>query len=204
MNIFEIPFEEILQESVKTHGHLCPGQVLGVRMALLGLRLIGIKDPKGSERKKFLVFVEIDRCATDAIQSVTGASLGKRSLKFFDYGIMAATFYHLETKKAFRILAREEAREKANLYFPAIEDKYRRQLEAYRIMPEEELFEIQEVEVNVSPFDLPGRPLKRLQCEICGAWVQDGREVEKQGRTLCRPCAFGGYFRLPGLFEEKG
>ena len=103
MNIFEVPFEEILAESVKTHGHLCPGQVLGVRLALLGLRLIGITDPKGKDRKRFLVFVEIDRCATDAIQSVTGASLGKRSLKFVDYGIMAATFYHLETRKAFLV-----------------------------------------------------------------------------------------------------
>ncbi len=202
MNIFEVPFEKILEESVKTHGHLCPGQVLGVRLALLGLRLIGIKDPKGKDRKKFLVFVEIDRCATDAIQSVTGASLGKRSLKFYDYGIMAATFYHLETKKAFRILAREEAREKAREYFPEIKDKYRCQLEAYRIMPEEELFEIQEVEINLSPFDLPGRPLKRVQCENCGAWVQDGREVKLGGKTLCRPCASGGYFRLPGTLPK--
>ena len=203
MNIFEIPFEKILEESVKTHGHLCPGQVLGVRLALLGLRLIGIKDPRGADRKKFLVFVEIDRCATDAIQSVTGASLGKRSLKFCDYGIMAATFYHLETKKAFRILAKEEAREAAAKYFPEIEDKYRRQLEAYRVMPEEELFEIQEVEVDLSPFDLPGRPLKRVQCESCGAWVQDGREVEREGRVLCRPCAYGGYFRPLGLSPKS-
>lgn len=197
MNIFEVPFEEILAESVKTHGHLCPGQVLGVRLALLGLRLIGITDPKGKDRKRFLVFVEIDRCATDAIQSVTGASLGKRSLKFVDYGIMAATFYHLETRKAFRIIAREEAREAADRYFPEIEDKYRRQLEAYRVMPEEELFEVQEVVVEPSPFDLPGRPRRRVRCEACGVFVQDGREVERDGRTLCRPCAFGGYFRLP-------
>ncbi len=194
-NIFERPFEELLAESVRTHGHLCAGQVLGVRLALLGLRLIGISDPKGEDRKKFLVYVEIDRCATDAIQSVTGASLGKRSLKFVDYGIMAATFVNLETGRAFRVLAREEARELANRYFPEIENKYRRQLEAYRVMPEEELFEVEEVQVEVSPFDLPGRPKRRVRCEACGAYVQDGREVERNGRLLCRPCAFGGYFR---------
>ncbi|NPB09606.1 MAG: formylmethanofuran dehydrogenase [Thermodesulfobacteria bacterium] len=194
-NIFERPFEELLAESVRTHGHLCAGQVLGVRLALLGLRLIGISDPKGKDRKKFLVYVEIDRCATDAIQSVTGASLGKRSLKFVDYGIMAATFVNLETGRAFRVLAREEARELADRYFPEISDKYRRQLEAYRVMPEEELFEVEEVKVEVSPFDLPGRPQKRVQCEDCGAFVQDGREIERDGRVLCRPCAFGGYFK---------
>ncbi|MBX6423854.1 FmdE family protein [Thermosulfurimonas sp. F29] len=205
MNIHQVPFEEILAESVRVHGHLCAGQVLGVRLALLGLRLIGIKDPRGADRKKFLVFVEIDRCATDAIQSVTGASLGKRSLKFYDYGIMAATFLNLETGRAFRVIAREEARELADRYFPEIEDRYRRQLEAYRVMPEEELFTVQEVEVDLSEFDLPGRPRRRVRCEVCGIHVQDGREVELEGRILCRPCAGGGYFRLrkPGKSSPK-
>ncbi len=209
-NIFEVPFEDILAESVRTHGHLCAGQVLGVRMALLGLKLIGIKDPRGEDRKKFLVYVEIDRCATDAIQSVTGASLGKRSLKFVDYGIMAATFVNLETGKAYRVIAREESRELSKRYFPEIPDKYRRQLEAYRVMPDHELFEIQEVQVSVPEFDLPGRPKRRVQCARCGAWVQDGRDVQQDGQTLCRACAFGGYFRVlrlaPELLEaeEKG
>ncbi len=196
VDIFQLPFEKILEESVKVHGHLCAGQVLGVRLALLGLRLIGIKDPKGRDRKKFLVYVEIDRCATDAIQSVTGASLGKRSLKFFDYGIMAATFLHLETGEAYRIIAREEARELADRYFPEIPDRYRRQMEAYRLMPEEELFLVQKVKVKVSDFDLPGRPLRRVKCAQCGLHVQDGREIEKNGVILCRPCAEGGYFQV--------
>ncbi|WP_456431962.1 FmdE family protein [Thermosulfuriphilus sp.] len=188
-------FEEFLKESVKTHGHLCPGQVLGVRLAILGLKLIGIRDPRGADRKKFLVYVEIDRCATDAIQSVTGCSLGKRSLKFVDYGIMAATFVNLETGRAFRIVAREEARELADRLFPEIEDRYRRQLEAYRVLGDEELFQTEEVEVKVNEFDLPGRPRRRVRCDICGDWVQDGRDVNKDGRLLCRACAFGGYFR---------
>jgi len=195
MNIFERPFEEILEESVRIHGHLCAGQVLGVRLALLGLRLIGISDPKGKDRKKFLVYVEIDRCATDAIQSVTGASLGKRSLKFYDYGIMAATFVNLETGRAFRVIARESARELAKRYCPQIEDKYKAQLYAYKVMPEEELFLVQEVEVRVPHFDLPGRPKKRVRCTRCGIYIQDAREVEIEGQVLCRPCAYGGYFR---------
>ena len=187
-NIFERPFEELLAESSKTHGHLCAGQVLGIRMALLGLRLIDIKDPKGKDRKKFMVYVEIDRCATDAIQSVTGATLGKRSLKFTDYGIMAATFINLETGKAYRILAKEEARELSKRYFPEIQNKYKRQLKAYQIMPEEELFNVQEVEVKVSEFDLPGRPKRRVQCMKCGAYVQDGRDVVQDGRILLYSC----------------
>jgi formylmethanofuran dehydrogenase subunit E len=108
-----LDFESLLDESVKIHGHLCPGQVLGVRMSMIGLELIGIADPKGKDRKKLIVYVEIDRCATDAVQSVTGCSLGKRSLKFADFGKMAATFVNLETGKAVRILAIEESKYKA-------------------------------------------------------------------------------------------
>ena len=197
-------FEELLEESVKTHGHLCPGQVLGVRMALYGLDLIGIRDPKGADRKKLYLFVEIDRCATDALQSVTGCSLGKRTMRFIDYGKMAATFVNLATGRAVRVVAREEAREKARDYcHDEIEDKYRCQLEAYRVMPDEELFYHQWVRVQIPPEDMPGRPLSRLQCETCGEYVQDRREVRKNGRVQCRACAEGGYYRVEDIAAGK-
>ncbi len=189
-------FEQLLKESVELHGHLCPGQVLGVRLAMFGLRLIGIDDPKGKDRKSLIVFVEIDRCATDAIQSVTGCSLGKRTLKWRDFGIMAATFVNLkENNRAVRVAAREEARELSKKYCPDIEDKYRRQLEAYKLMTDEEMFTFEEVEVSIPECDMPGRPIRRVRCEGCGDYVQDCREVIKEGKTLCIPCAMGGYFR---------
>ena len=93
-------FDELLDQSTRIHGHLCAGQVIGVRMSMLALSRIGIADPRGQDRKKLYVFVEIDRCATDAIQSVTGCSLGKRSMKWLDHGIMAATFVNLESGEA--------------------------------------------------------------------------------------------------------
>ncbi|MCI5218970.1 MAG: formylmethanofuran dehydrogenase, partial [Candidatus Electrothrix sp. LOE2] len=96
-------FDELLAVSTKIHGHICAGQVIGVRMSILGLERIGIDDPKGADRKKLYVLVEIDRCATDAIKSVTGCSLGKRSMRWMDFGIMAATFVNLETGKAVRV-----------------------------------------------------------------------------------------------------
>ncbi len=196
-------FERLLEESVKVHGHLCAGQVLGVRLALLGLKLCGIEDPKGRDRKKFLVFVEIDRCATDAIQSVTGASLGKRTLKFFDFGIMAATFWNLETNRAYRIVAREEAKERAKHYFPHLEPPHLRELEAYKVMPLEELFEVQEVRVRLSELDLPGRPRRKVRCESCGVYIRDGREVEVSGKTLCKPCAGSAYFEVKRSLDIK-
>jgi formylmethanofuran dehydrogenase subunit E len=188
-------FQELLEESAKIHGHLCAGQVIGVRMSLIGLELIGIHDPKGSDRKKVYVLVEIDRCATDAIQSVTGCSLGKRSMRWKDYGVMAATFINLETGRAVRVTAKEESRELAKNYFPAIAGRYERQLEAYRIMPQQELFKIEDVQVDLSPEDMPGRPLRRVQCQDCGDWVQDCREVVTDGRVRCRGCAIGKYYR---------
>jgi len=188
-------FEELLEESTRIHGHICAGQVIGVRMAMIGLREIGITDPKGKQRKSLYVLVEIDRCATDAIQSVTGCCLGKRSLKWVDYGIMAATFVNLSTGKAVRITAREESRELAKNYYPQMDDKYKQQLEAYRVMPEKELFTIRRVSVTIPDCDMPGRPKKRVQCEACGDWVQDCREVVKDGRTLCKSCAYGSYYQ---------
>jgi formylmethanofuran dehydrogenase subunit E len=195
VNKSDAKFEELLAESVKIHRHLCPGQVLGVRLSMLGLKLIDIKDPKGEHRKDFIVFVEIDRCATDAIQSVTGCSLGKRSLKFFDYGKMAATFLNQKTDKAVRIVALEESRHKAKNYFPEIEDKYKCQLEAYKIMPDEELFQWADVRVSIPEEDMPGRPIARIQCETCGEYVQDRREVNVEGKSLCKACANEGYYR---------
>jgi len=190
-----LTFKNLLVESVKIHGHLCPGQVLGVRMSLFGLRKIGIKDPKGRDKKNLMVFVEIDRCATDAIQSVTGCSAGKRTLKLLDYGKMAATFVNLKTGNAVRVLAKEESKALAKDYFPDIKDKYKCQTDAYKVMPDRELFESRSVKVKIPEQDMPGRPIKRVRCDKCGEYVQDKREVHSDGKQLCRACANGAYYK---------
>ena len=189
-------FDELLQHSTDVHGHICAGQVIGVRMCLLALSLIDIEDPKGVDRKKLYTLVEIDRCATDAIQSVTGCSLGKRSMKFLDHGVMAATFVNLDSGKSVRITAREEARDHASKYCSDVEDKYARQLEAYKIMPENELFRVEQVQVDIPKEDMPGRPMRRVQCEECSEWVQDCRDIVKNGKTLCHGCANGRYYKV--------
>lgn len=187
-------FERLLGESVRIHGHLCAGQVLGVRMAMLGLREIGVGDPKGKDRKSIMVFVEMDRCATDAVQSVTGCSLGHRTMKFMDYGKMAATILNTSTGRAVRVFAKDESREKAKAYFPEIGNKYAAQLQAYKVMSDSELFDVMEVSVTIKPEDMPGRPMGRVPCDSCGEHVQDKREVTRDGKVLCVPCAGGGYY----------
>lgn len=186
-------FEELLHESLSLHGHLCPGQVLGVRMAALGCRLVKIEEPAKS--KDLLVYVEIDRCATDAIQAVTGCRLGNRTLKFFDYGKLAATFVNSTADQAVRIVARESCRNSAWSYARPGQDKKAAQLQAYQVMPDEELFAVMPARVEVAATDLPGHPLSRTTCDTCGEGVNDGREVHRLGRTLCKGCADGAYYR---------
>jgi len=190
------PFEELLASSAEAHGHLCPGQVVGVRMAMLGCRLIGLDDPTSHDQiKKLIVYVEMDRCTGDAVAHVTGAKLGRRSLKFVDYGIMAATFLNLETNNAYRILSTEEARDLAPVYAPEIPEKYQQQLQAYKRMEDAVLFKVQQVEVPLSEFDLPGPTRRKVSCNLCGQVVRDHREVVVNGSLLCRPCAHGAYFQ---------
>jgi formylmethanofuran dehydrogenase subunit E len=189
------PFEELLASSAEAHGHLCPGQVVGVRMAMLGCRLIGLDDPSHHDQiKKLIVYVEMDRCTSDAVGHITGVKLGRRSLKFMDYGIMAATFVNLETDKAYRVLSTEEARNLTPLYAPEVSGKSQQQLEAYQRMPDSVLFRVQEVQVPISEFDLPGPTRHKASCSRCGQVVRDCREVVANGVTLCRPCAHGSYF----------
>jgi formylmethanofuran dehydrogenase subunit E len=192
----EAPFEKLLAGSVAAHGHLCPGQVVGVRMAMLGLRLLDFQAPPTyPQLKQLIVFVEMDRCAGDAVAFVTNAKLGRRSLKFVDYGIMAATFVNLATGQAFRVISTEEARDLAPLYAPHEPDQRRQQLAAYRVMPDSVLFRVQEVEVELSPYDLPGPTRRKVICASCGQVVRDHREVIQDGLALCRPCAGGAYFQ---------
>lgn len=186
-------FETLLARSVQHHGHLCPGQVIGVRMAMLGCRLIGIQDPQ-KEIKKLIVFVEIDRCASDAIMVVTGSKLGRRSLKFVDNGIMAASFLNLETGRAYRISATESSRDLAKKYAPHIRNIRERQLHAYGIMPTSELFKIEAVKIDLQKLDLPGPTRRKVLCEKCGETVRDGKEIVSDGSIYCRPCAGDTYF----------
>jgi formylmethanofuran dehydrogenase subunit E len=188
-------FDTLLEGSAAVHGHLCPGQVVGVRMAMLGCRLIGLDEPTRLDQiKKLIVFVEMDRCTGDAVAFVTGAKLGRRSLKFRDYGIMAATFLNLGTNTAFRVISTEEARDLASLYAPEIPDKYPRQREAYKRMPDNVLFRVQKVRVDMSEYDLPGPTRKKVSCSRCGQVVRDNREVIRNGCILCKPCAQAAYF----------
>ena len=181
--------DELLLKAEAAHGHLCAGQILGVRMALLGLDRLEIADPRGADRKRLITYVEIDRCATDAIGMVTGCRLGKRTLKFRDWGKMAATFVDLATGRGLRVVALEDSRELARQLFPHVEVKSSQQMLAYRELADEQLFREQWVRVTVDPAELPGSKGERFLCPECGEGVNFGRFAEVDGQRLCLSCA---------------
>ena len=189
--------DEYLKDAERAHGHLCAGQVLGVRMAMLGLEKLGIEDPHGADRKRLITFVEIDRCVTDAVMVVTGCRLGKRALKFRDWGKVAATFVDLNTRRAVRIAAKESSKALARQMHSEIENKNQQQMLAYREMSPEEMFESQWVQVALSPEDFPGFKDERIVCAQCGEGINFHREVVREGKTLCRSCAGESYYRIP-------
>ncbi len=181
--------ELLLEDAAKAHGHLCAGQILGVRMAMLGCARLDVEEPRGKDRKRLVTFVEIDRCATDAIGVVTGCRLGKRALKFRDWGKMAATFVDLADGRAIRIAATESSKARARELYPEIENKNQQQMHAYRVMPDSDLFTEQWVRVELPAKEFPGYKGERVACAGCGEGISYERWVERDGQRLCRGCA---------------
>jgi formylmethanofuran dehydrogenase subunit E len=186
---------EYLAEAAVAHGHLCAGQVLGVRMAMCGMKKLGIEDPKGKDRKRLVTFVEIDRCATDAILVVTGCRLGKRALKFRDWGKMAATFVDLETGRAIRVAATESSKTLARSIHPELESKNEQQMRAYQEMHDDQLFKTQWVKVDLPEEEFPGYKGERIVCAECGEGISYRREIRRDGKILCRACAGERYWK---------
>jgi formylmethanofuran dehydrogenase subunit E len=195
--------DDLLHDAEIAHGHLCAGQILGVRMAMLALSRLGIDDPRkrhdadgnlNPDRKRLVTFVEIDRCATDAIGVVTGCRVGKRALKLRDFGKMAATFVDLNAKldghdyKGLRIVALDGSKARAKELYPDLE-KNPQQMKAYRELPDADLFHEEWVRVYLPPSEFPGFKGERVACAGCGEGVNFDRFLERDGQRLCLACA---------------
>jgi formylmethanofuran dehydrogenase subunit E len=187
--------DQYLEEAAVAHGHLCAGQVLGVRLAMHGLQLLGIDDPQGADRKRIVTFVEIDRCATDAVGLVTNCRLGKRALKFRDWGKMAATFIDVQSGKAVRVAALESSKALAREMHPELDNKNKQQMLAYRELTDAQLFSHEWVQVDLPEHEFPGYKGERVVCAECGEGIAFKREVLRDGRTLCRGCAGDRYYK---------
>jgi len=205
-------FEELLKKAAAFHGDVCVGQVLGVRMVMAGMRSLGIADPL--KTRDLIVYVEVDRCLADAIQATTGCTLGRRRLKYVNYGKFGATFLDTARRKAVRVSVRNEARALATEYAEkkgwmekGEQLEWKKSMEimsaVYSKMSERDLLKTTAVEVKVSEWDMPGRPQSTVVCEACGELVYDHREVTKGGRTVCKACAEGPYYEQLPMKNER-
>ena len=182
----------LLELSSSRHSHLCPRQVLGVRMGLAGLDILGVKAP--ITKLNALVIVETDSCFADGIEVSTGATIGHRTLRVNDMGKIAATFINVKTEHSVRISPALDVRQRAPIYAPHEKRHYFAQLEGYQVMPENELFRFQEV-ILQPPLDvILSKPGMLVKCNQCGEEIINEREVYSNGLTLCRTCASEGYY----------
>ncbi|MDD1729017.1 MAG: FmdE family protein [Methanospirillum sp.] len=177
-------FELLLEKATDFHGETCPGIVMGTRMTIAGLRELGM-DPH-TKTHDLIVYAEVDRCAVDAIQAITGVTLGRRSLKLMNYGIFAATFIDTGSGKAVRVS-----------FLPPWPDQIQGMMEfgkTVRNAPEEEIFRIQEVSVTIPPEEKPGFPTRKNRCVRCGEQIMDGKEEILDQAPVCKKCAHGPYY----------
>jgi formylmethanofuran dehydrogenase subunit E len=179
MNDFEIYY----RKAADFHGHACAGIALGTKMTLAAMSYLGFD--AALKNKKLMAFVEVDRCMTDAVQVITGCTLGHRSLKFIDYGKFAASFINLASGQAVRATIRESFDSSG-----AIEEV----AACIAQMANSELVILENVKIEIALTDMPGHSHQRAYCFVCGERVVDAREVLKEGQTWCRSCAGKSYY----------
>ena len=193
---------DLLKQSSARHDHLCPRQVLGVRIGLAGLAALELDSPV--DKSTALIIIESDGCFADGIEVSTGATIGHRTLRVNDFGKMAATFADVKTGRVIRISPELNVRERALLYAPDEPRHYFAQLQGYQVMPDTELLRIQEVALNPTLEELISKPLVRVNCDYCEEEIINEREVIRDGIKLCRTCANEGYYLIkPGSAELR-
>lgn len=184
--------KHLLDISSRDHSHLCPRQILGVRLGLAGMNALGFE--ASPDKKQLLVIAETDGCFADGITAATDCTVGHRTLRVEDYGKTATTFVDTKTSRVIRVAPVLDIRQKAYSYAPAESRHYFAQMQAYQIMPDDEMFTITEVQLAASIEYIVSRPGIRVNCDVCGEEIMNEREVKQNGLTLCRACAHGGYY----------
>lgn len=185
--------DEMLAFCAARHAHLCPRQVLGLRIGVAGTSRLGLETPRRD--KRLLVIAETDGCFVDGLEAATGAASGHRTLRVEDYGKIAATFVDVLGGRAVRVAPRLDVRSRAIDYAPGEKRHYFAQLHGYQIMPDEELLAVQEVQLSTPVEQIIGRPGVRTACAVCGEEIINGREIYVDGRALCRACLGGAYYQ---------
>jgi len=189
--------EELIQQTIRFHGHSCPGLAIGIRASELALATLG----RASD-EEIVAVVETDMCGVDAVQFLAGCTFGKGNLIHLDYGKNAFTFYRRSDGEGFRIVTkrgtpRDQENELSALRKKMLKEKLtpeeQEKMEKGRaarvewIMDAdpEDLFEVKPAQ---GPIPKKARILQSLVCEACGEATMESRTRRFLGRTLCIPC----------------
>lgn len=192
---------DLLHTSSELHSHLCPRQVLGVRMGLFAGELLGLELPQAN--KRLFTIVETDGCASDGIAVATNCWVGRRTMRVEDYGKVAATFVDTQTHHAIRIVPRSEARHLAGTYAPEARNKWEAQLLGYQRMPAQELLTMQYVDLKTPIEKIISRAGHKVMCEHCGEEIMNEREIVRDGLVICRACAGEAYYLSLEMWPQK-
>ena len=195
----EMDISSLLEESARNHHHLCPRQILGVRIGLAGMMAVGFLQPPSS--KVLLVISETDGCFVDGLAAATGCAVGHRTLRVVDYGKVAAVFVNVQAERAVRVAPRLDIRDRADALIPEESRHYFAQMQAYQFMSDEEMLTLQNVTLNTPIRDIVSRPGIRVNCDVCGEEIMNEREIYRDGSTLCRTCAGEGYYQSIFAYE---
>ncbi|MEP7136883.1 MAG: FmdE family protein [Chloroflexota bacterium] len=185
----------LLEKSMQDHDHLCPRQILGVRVGLAGMQALGFNEPP--TKKQLLIISETDGCFVDGVSAATGCTVGHRTLRVEDYGKVAVTFVDTKSGQAVRVAPRLDIRERACTFVSEEPRHYFAQMQAYQTMPAEEMLTMQKVVLNTPVEQIMSRPGVRVNCDVCGEEIMNERESRQNGLVLCHPCAHNGYYRMP-------
>jgi formylmethanofuran dehydrogenase subunit E len=185
--------DDLLAVSAALHHHLCPRQVLGVRMGLLAADLLHLTLPQTD--KRLLTIVETDGCFSDGVAAATNCWVGRRTLRVEDYGKVAATFIDTRRGLAWRVAPHPAARSRARAYAPDARNRWEAMLLGYQRMPAAELLVAGPVTLAQPVAQIVGRPVARVRCSHCGEEIINGREVVTADGIRCRSCAGPAYYR---------
>ena len=188
--------QPLLEKSARDHNHLCPRQILGVRLGLAGMNALGFTEPPA--KKHLFIITETDGCFVDGLSAATNCTVGHRTLRVEDYGKTAAVFVDTVTGQALRVAPALDIRQKAYVYACDEQRHYFAQMLAYQVMPEAEMFAVTPVVLNISITAILSRPGVRVNCDVCGEEIMNEREVKQNGLTLCHSCAHEGYYQMVG------
>jgi formylmethanofuran dehydrogenase subunit E len=192
--------QPLLEKSARDHSHLCPRQILGVRLGLAGMKSLGFESPP--DKKQLLVITETDGCFVSGLSAATNCTVGHRTLRVEDYGKAAAVFVDVKTGRAVRVAPAVDIRQRACAYESDESRHYFAQMEAYKIMPDEEMFTIVKVQLTASIESIVSRPGMRVACDMCGEEIMNEREVCQNDRNLCRACAGKSYYQMASLESQ--